>query len=135
MLSKSAMKKFVLNQDKKIDTGFVVPNSYFDDLPERVVFQVNQPVTRQFFSPRKFLYAAAAVLVVSLMLTLLFKNNLQPAVDDEAIEQYLVHAMTDEDISMFLEEQDLADLENEHSIDDQELEQYLYESITLEHLE
>ncbi|MEY4963450.1 MAG: hypothetical protein RLZZ323_769 [Bacteroidota bacterium] len=65
------MKKFKLENEPKIQSGFIIPDHYFDGFSEKVISQLPEEKNNviSLFQRRKNLfYAVAAILVVSLLL-------------------------------------------------------------------
>ena len=65
------MKTFKLDNEPKIETGFTVPENYFENFSAKMMQQLpkNEPKVISIFTKKKtWMYAAAAILVLALSL-------------------------------------------------------------------
>lgn len=128
------MKAFKLDDNAKTGTGFKVPESYFDTLSQSVMQQLPAPETKvvSLYAKRKsWVFAAAAVLVLSLMIPAL---NTGKAITDEpdvqALENYLSYHsdITDEQLVDLLETEDIEKIRIDYNMEDKALEDVLSNS-------
>lgn len=132
------MKTFKLDNEPKIETGFKVPDNYFDDFSAKVMQQLpkEEPKTISIFSRRKtWMYAAAAVLVFGLSIPVY--NNLynhSSEIDEATLENYITdHSnISDADIVNLLDEKDIQKIKIDLNIDDQTIENELAEDNSLD---
>lgn len=131
------MKDFKLDNEPKINTGFQIPEHYFEQFSEKVMAKLpNQEpkVISLWDRNKKWMYGAAAVIVLSLAIPL--ANQLQNNSQEEAneIENYLAYhsTLTNDDIIELLDEEDIAKIEVNNSIDNQTMEDEITENIDIE---
>jgi hypothetical protein len=125
------MKPFKLDSEPKIDTGFKVPENYFEDFTARMMQQL--PVTEVKVVPlyRRmpvWISAVAAVFIIALSLTLYLRMGAGTTpTDDAAIENYLVYQanMSSYDLMQELDAGDIKELEQSIVISDEAIEDYL----------
>lgn len=130
------MTAFKLDEHPKINSGFKTPNDYFDDFPEKVDAKISNletpviPISRR----KNWLYAAAAVLVVGLGVTVFNALSVQSSVNDSAaIENYLATQYSTEDLLVeALEKEDIEQLSANYNLDEQALEEELSTNANLE---
>src|SRR6478672_12710277 len=122
------MNEFKLDNEPKITTGFQVPDTYFDTFSEKVMKQLpaKEPKVISIWAKnRKWLYAVAAVVIVSLSIPFLYisQDNVVETPNAE-IENYLSYhsTLTDEDIVELLDKEDLDKIIISNDIDDQVVE-------------
>ena len=89
------MKTFKLENEPKIESGFIVPEQYFDDFSKKVLSQLPEKNTKviPLFQKRKTVFlAAAAVLVVGLLLPIYnqFTTN-SDEIDITTLENHLTY--------------------------------------------
>lgn len=131
------MKKFRLDEHPKIETGFKVPEHYFEELPAKVMRRLENEAPVISLQPRRsWIWSAAAILILALALPLL--NKLRPfdsKVDSVAIENYLVtqsgissyemaELLSSEELSQ-LQDYQLDDMQIEETLSQQDVEHYI----------
>ncbi len=132
------MKEINLETNKKITTGFQIPEGYFDDFSEKILEELPQKETKtiSFYARNKmWIYTAAAVLVVTLSLPLAYQlegNHEQPSAAE--IENYLTQQspISEDEIVNLLEQEDINKLKITNSISKADLEEELYLNTELE---
>jgi len=132
------MKEINLETNKKITTGFQIPEGYFDDFSEKILKELPQKETKtiSFYARNKmWIYTAAAVLVVTLSLPLAYQlegNHEQPSAAE--IENYLTQQspISEDEIVNLLEQEDINKLKITNSISKADLEEELYLNTELE---
>lgn len=133
------MEKFKLDNEPKIKTGFTIPDNYFADFSKKVLLQLpkEEPKVISIWAKnKKWLYAAAAVLVVSMSIPFIYiSQNDSDEVSNAAIENYLSYhsTLTDDDIVELLDTEDLKELNISADLEDKEVEDILTEDLNLEH--
>ena len=136
------MNNFKLDNTPKINSGFVTPDKYFETFPDKILVRLSEPdkPVISLFRKRKFIYAAAAVLVLALSIPFMNKQfqDQDVVVDDATIENYLAY---NADISQYqlltlLESDDIQQLQKTYDLDEdiledalavEDLEQYITE--------
>ena len=132
------MKEFKLENYGKIDSGFKVPENYFDGLSvkilERSVTEVPK-VIPLYANKTTWMYAAAAVFVMSLSISFynsFLANSIAP--DHAAIENYLAEQpVISEDLLVdLLEKEDIESLDADLNFEDTAIEEALSHNNNLE---
>ena len=112
------MKNFELDTNKKIISGFTIPDNYFDDFSERVLQKLPKEKTKiiTFYSRNKrWFYSAAAVLVISLSVPIVYLiQNKEQEITSNEVESYLVNhtSFSDDDVVNLLDQEDIEKLKN-----------------------
>lgn len=136
------MNDFKLDNEPKIKSGFQIPENYFDALSEKVMNQLpkEEPkVVSLWDRNKRWIYSAAAVLVLSLTIPL--ANQFQSTSTEVAttetneIENYLAYhaSLSDEEIIKLLDKEDIAEIEVTNSLDEEALKQALNEDSNTEY--
>lgn len=133
------MKKFNLNNDPKITSGFTTPEDYFDSFPDKVLERLPKQKSNviSIFGYRKTWYfASAAILILMLSIGLYTKylTQKQEEVDSIALENYLAcqPGICEEEIINLLQQQDLDKIKLDFHIDEETLEDALNSNSNLE---
>jgi len=136
------MNDFKLDNEPKIKSGFQIPENYFDTFSEKVMNQLpkEEPkVVSLWDRNKRWIYSAAAVLVLSLTIPL--ANQFQSTSTEVAttetneIENYLAYhaSLSDEEIIKLLDKEDIAEIEVTNSLDEEALKQALNEDSNTEY--
>lgn len=136
------MNDFKLDNEPKIKSGFQIPENYFDSFSEKVMNQLpkEEPkVVSLWDRNKRWIYSAAAVLVLSLTIPL--ANQFQSTSTEVAttetneIENYLAYhaSLSDEEIIKLLDKEDIAEIEVTNSLDEEALKQALNEDSNIEY--
>ena len=110
------MKTFKLENEPKIESGFIVPEQYFDDFSERFTAQLTEEKTLiiPLYQKRKKIYfAIAAILVIGLTLPIynqLIANSSE--LDASTLENHLTYQsnLNQYELISELDEEDLNQL-------------------------
>lgn len=126
------MKNFKLDNEPKIESGFKIPENYFDTFSARVMQQlpVEEPKTISLFAKRKtWIYAAAAVLVLALGIPVVYNNfyGRSSEIDDATLENYISYHsnVSSLDIVNLLDEKDIQKINIDLDIEDRAIENEL----------
>ncbi|UOK41901.1 MULTISPECIES: hypothetical protein [Flavobacterium] len=125
------MKKFDLHNNKKIETGFKIPENYFEDFEARLMNQLPQQEVKVIsLWQRKSVWisSVAAVALVVFGLTFYFNFNSKSSLDDTTIENYLASTVTSYDLMHELDQHDINELEKSIALNDDSVESYLSEN-------
>ena len=132
------MKKLIGENEPKLGTGFTVPDNYFEDFALKLMQNLpkEQPKTISIFSEnKKWMYAAAAVLLLSLSLPIYnhFNSN-STEIDTTTLENYLTYNtnISDEELVYLLNDKDIQKMNLAYGIDDTTIENELSENNNLE---
>jgi len=131
------MKDFKLNNYPKINSGFQIPEKYFDTFSDKVMKQLpnqNGKVISIFDRNKRWFFGTAAILVLSL--SILITNQIQNKNQERVleIENYLAYqsSISTDDIIEFLDKDDIEKIKISNSIDNQTIEEELFKNIDLE---
>ena len=130
------MKEFNLN-NKKIKTGFIVPEGYFEQFENKMFSQLvveNEPKVISLWQRKRiWMTSIAAVLLVSIALPVYFSMNNSAGkneVETEAIETYLSMqpSINNYEIATQLTNEDFIALEENLALNNDAVELYLEEN-------
>lgn len=117
------MKKFKIDEYSKKETGFAVPENYFENLESRIFNLIETrevKVISIFQQPKYWITAIAAIFIIGLFFSISFNNS-----NDESFanEEFLTTQtdLTTEDLAEHLTENDLKTLEENLTVYDQEI--------------
>ncbi len=134
------MKTFKLENEPKIESGFIVPEQYFDDFSKKVLSQLPEENTKviPLFQKRKTVFlAVAAVLVVGLLLPIYnqFTTN-SDEIDITTLENHLSYQsnLNSYDLISELDDEDLTKLGTTIGLKDENIEDILVTNSDLEKL-
>jgi hypothetical protein len=134
------MKTFKLENEPKIQTGFKIPENYFDDLSIKIMEQLpaSEPKVISIFKKRKnLILMAAAILILALMIPIL--NNLSTTkkeLDSTTLENYITYQsnVNQYDLISVLETEDITNMNTSIVLEDQAVEDVLSTNSNLENL-
>ena len=123
------MKQFDLDSNPKINSGFKIPENFFEQFEAKIMNQISEKEVKviSIFETRKFwLSAVAAVFVISLFTTMYLSNNTN---ENISTEDYLACQTTisTEDIIENLSDDDITAMEESLDLYDQETKNYAQE--------
>jgi hypothetical protein len=132
------MKTFKLDNEPKLNTGFTVPENYFEDFSKKIMQQLpeKEPKLIPIYVRKKtWMYAAAAILVMAFSIpfyTNYFSNSSE--IDDVTLENYITYHSTvsDTDLVNLLDEQDIQKMSVDLGIEDVTIENELSQNKNLE---
>jgi hypothetical protein len=131
------MKTFKLDNKPKIQTGFTVPDYYFDDFSAKMMRQLPEiePKIISIYARKKTWMYAAAILVLALSLpiyTNYFSNSSE--IDDATLENYITYQSTvsGTDLVNLLDEKDIQKMSVDLDIEDITIENELSQNKNLE---
>ena len=132
------MNEFKLITIPKIESGFKVPEHYFDDFSSKVMRQLpaSEPKVISIFAKRKtWLFAVAAILVISLSIPIANKfNNQYNQLDNATLENYLSNhaSISSDDLAELLNEEDIQKMRLDYKFEDKAVEEILSTNSNLE---
>jgi hypothetical protein len=132
------MKNFNLENEPKIETGFTIPENYFNDFSEKVMQQLpseKPKVISLYQSNKNWFLTAAAILIVSFtMPTYYLVQNNKNEVNASELESYILNHSTvsQDDIVDLLDENDLKEMNVDYNLEDISSEAIDLENIDLE---
>ena len=132
------MNKFTLDKEPKINSGFKIPENYFETLSEKIQTQVQEKETKvvSLFSKRKnWILAVAAILVLALIIPVYYK--IKPSnteLDETTLENYITDqsCINQYDLVSLLEAEDIQNINVELTLEDKTIEEHLYSNSYLE---
>lgn len=132
------MNKFELDKQPKINSGFETPDGYFEDFSAKMLQRIDEKeikVVPIYRKKNSWMYAAAAVLVVSLSIPLY--NILRAPnseIDNVTLENYLSNhsGISDADLAELLDEKDIQQINIDSNIEGNAIEDLLSTNANLE---
>jgi hypothetical protein len=123
------MKQFDLDNDPKIDSGFRIPENYFEQFEAKIMSQLPEREVKviSLFKTRKFWFSSVAALFVIGLFTTMYLNNIKT--ENISTEDYLACATTisTEDIIDNLSDDDITAIEESLDLYDQDTKNYAKE--------
>lgn len=132
------MKNFNLENEPKIETGFTIPENYFNDFSEKVMQQLpseKPKVISLYQSNKNWFLTTAAILIVSFTIpTYYLVQNNKNEVNASELESYILDHSTvsQDDIVDLLDENDLKEMNVDYNLEDISSEAIDLENIDLE---
>lgn len=132
------MKTFHLESKPKIDSGFKIPENYFDNFSSRVLPKLieKEPKVISLYTKRKkWIYAVAAIFILGMLLPMYtYLKNPYSDLNHTTVEDYIVYnsTITDSDLAYLLDENDFEKLNTSLNIDDKTIENELSNNNDLE---
>lgn len=130
--------KFTLSKHPKIESGFTVPDGYFDHFPDQVMNKIHLEEVKVMplhSTSRRWYFIAASLVVGLLSLTLYQKyQNKTQEVDVSTLETYLAYnaSISEEDIVNLLDVKDIEKMKLDLNIADKDLEEALGDTPNIE---
>lgn len=134
------MKTFKLENEPKIETGFKIPDHYFENFSKKMMehVPVNEPKVISFFQKRrKTILMVAAILVLALMIPILNPSTTKlTEIDTLTLENYLTDQsnVNPYDLISELESEDINNIKSQVVLEDETIENHLSENTNLEYL-
>ncbi|RTY98132.1 hypothetical protein EKM02_12380 [Flavobacterium sp. RSP49] len=135
------MKTFKLENEPKIETGFKIPDHYFENFSAKMMKQLprEEPKVISIFQKRKNrILMVAAILVIALMIPVLSPSASNPnEIDTLTLENYLTYqsSVNPYDLISELETEDINNIKADNEVlEDEAIEDHLSENANLEHL-
>lgn len=120
------MKEFDLENNQKIESGFKIPDQYFESLEFKIMDQITKNPVKviSLFETRKFwIGSVAAILLISITALFYFNNS---EISNTNTEEYLTYQtnLSTEDIVEHLTDDDILKIEASLNLYDAETVQY-----------
>jgi hypothetical protein len=106
------MKTFNLENEPKIKSGFEIPENYFETFSDKLMAKLPNNEVKVISidqKRKKWIFAAAAILVLSVSIPVLYQFSINKSIDEGTLENYITNQST-------LSENDIVDLLNEDAI-------------------
>lgn len=131
------MKEFKINNEKNIGSGFKIPENYFTDFPEKVKSRINdsEPKVISIFHRKKnWISFAAAILIVSLFVTIYTEMVVKPTDEKLTLENYITNhsEISQYDLVALLDSKDIEKIKIDLIVDDKKIEEELTNSSEIE---
>ena len=129
------MNDFKLDMYPKMKSGFTVPKDYFTKIDNEILSKVSEdiPIILVRSKRESWVYAAAAILLLSLTIPIIGRFQFDAAKKNKAIENYFAHAdISDEDLVNLLDLKDIQKINVENKIEDKTIEDVLSSNSNLE---
>jgi len=134
------MKTFKLENKPKIESGFKIPEHYFENFSVEMMAQLPKNETKviSIFQKRKSLVLMiAAVLVLALMIPFFAPSSTNTKeIDAEELENYITYQsnVTQYDLISVLESEDINNIHTSIALEDEAIEEQLSVNSNLENL-
>jgi len=131
------MNDFKINNNSKIDSGFKIPEDYFENFSEKVLMKINtsEPKVISIFHKRKtWISTVAAVLIISLSITLYTKIAVKSIEEKLTLENYITNQseISQYDLVTLLDTKDIDKIKIDLKLDDTKIEEVLTNSSEIE---
>ena len=131
------MKDFKINNEYKINSGFKIPENYFESFSEKVQLQINKEepkVVSIFYKKRTWISTIAAVLVIALSVTIYTKMAINTKDDSVVLENYITSQsdINQYDFVNLLDKNDIEKIKINLDLEDKNLEEVLTNSADIE---
>ncbi|SHF72989.1 hypothetical protein SAMN05444396_101101 [Flavobacterium segetis] len=134
------MKTFKLENEPKIESGFITPDHYFKNFSLKMMDQIvtNETKVISIFQKRKYLFfSAAALLLFALMIPIVNNWSAKSTeLDAVALENYITYQtnVNQYDLINALEEDDINSMNVSLAIEDKTIEEILSYNPNVENL-
>jgi hypothetical protein len=131
------MNDFRINSKHKIDSGFKIPEDYFENFSKNVLLKINKPepkVLSIFYKRKTWISSVAAVLVISLSVTLYRKITVKSTEEKLTLENYITNQseISQYDLVALLDAKDIEKIKIDLKLDDTKIEEVLTNSSEIE---
>ena len=136
------MKRFDLEHNKEIKSGFKVPENYFEQFEAKIMEQISNEketkVVSLFYKKQVWISAIAAVFLLAIAIPVYFNMASESSLDATTIENYLAQQQNVgiTELSKHLTDDDIIALEKNLSLNESNpdaVEDYLSESENLDY--
>ncbi|MDP5000437.1 hypothetical protein [Flavobacterium sp.] len=137
------MKQIDLENTEKIDSGFKIPENYFEQfeakMMERVSKEKEVKVVSLFYKKQVWISSIAALFLLAIAIPVYFNMAKESNLDSNTIESYLAdqQSVGTTELIKHLTDEDISELQNALAIDnvtDETIENYLSETANLDYL-
>lgn len=132
------MKTFKLENKPQIETGFKVPENYFENFSARVTPQLlkEEPKIVPLYAKRKkWILAVAAIFILGMSIPFYnYFQNPYSELNQSSVEDYVIYnsSITDADLISLLDENDIKKINAPIAVDDNTIENELIKNSELE---
>lgn len=131
------MKDFKINNEHKINSGFNIPENYFETFSERLLLKIDKQepkVISIFYSKKAWISTIAAVLVIALSATIYIKIAINTNEDNVVLENYITSQseINQYDLVNLLDKKDIEKIKINLDLEDKNIEEVLANSNDIE---
>ena len=131
------MNDFKITSDHKIESGFKIPEDYFKNFSEKVLLRINKPepkVVSIFYGRKTWISSVAAILVISLSVTLYTKIAVKSSEEKLTLENYITNQseISQYDLVALLDAKDIEKIKIDLKLDNKKIEEKLTNSSDIE---
>lgn len=131
------MREFKINNEKNIGSGFKIPKNYFTNFPEKVKSRIHdsEPKVISIFHRKKtWISFAAAILIVSLFVTIYTEMAVKSTDEKLTLENYITNhsEISQYDLVALLDSKDIEKIKIDLIVDDKKIEEELTNSSEIE---
>lgn len=130
------MKDFDLH-NSKMESGFKVPENYFENFEDRLMSQIEpkaEPKVISLFHRKQiWISAIAAVFVALIAIPVYFNSVTTEKISNQTLENYLTTEYNTYDLINNLSEEDIQSLETSVSLNDAAIEDYLLQEDNIDY--
>jgi len=123
------MKTFKLENEPKIESGFIAPENYFEDFSAKILQQLpnNEPKVISIFYRRKTWFYSAAIIVLALTIPVYIYYNNSSKIDPVTLENYISYHsnVSDVDLVSLLDENDIQKMDIDLNLEEKHIENEL----------
>ena len=137
------MRKIKLENTEKINSGFKIPENYFEQFETKIMQQVSKEkennVISLFYKKHVKVSSIAALFLLAIAIPVYFNMAKESNLDTNTIESYLAdqQSVGTTELIKHLTDEDISELQNALAIDnvtDETIENYLSETANLDYL-
>ncbi|EAZ94589.1 hypothetical protein FBBAL38_12425 [Flavobacteria bacterium BAL38] len=137
------MKQIDLENTEKIDSGFKIPENYFEQFEAKIMERVSKEkevkVVSLFYKKQVWISSIAALFLLAIAIPVYFNMAKESNLDSNTIESYLAdqQSVGTTELIKHLTDEDISELQNALAIDnvtDETIENYLSETANLDYL-
>ena len=134
------MKEYNLDIDPKINSGFKVPDGYFENFSERLLLNLPEKQAKiiPFYAKRQnWIYAFAALLLIQISIPVVNNYFFESTnIDQQTIENYITEnkSVNENDIASLLTDDDIQQLNNDLKLENKTIENELLNTENLEEI-
>ncbi len=131
------MNHFDINKQPKINTGFNIPDNYFENFSDNLILRINEKDTKVIAIRRhnRWWSTAAAIVVVSLGIFSVYRiSEERNEIDQNILENYIANDanISNEQLIDLLDETDIQEISVNSSISESDIEDFLTQNSNLE---
>lgn len=131
------MNHFDINKQPKINTGFNIPDNYFENFSDNLILRINEKDTKVIAIRRhnRWWSTAAAIVVVSLGIFSVYRiSEERNEIDQNILENYIANDanISNEQLIDLLDETDIQEISVNSSISESDIEDFLAQNSNLE---